>query len=245
MNKLDNIKEFKHLISDYSPSTESLDILKQVQLTLLVAPSSAGRNTVIRELVKEGDFSFIVTDTTRTPRINNGVLEVNGTEYWFKNEDQFLTGLKHGDYLEAELIHEQQVSGISIKELSKTIDDSKIAITDVDIGGVEAIIKHKPDVKIIMLLPPSFNEWLKRLRERGEMSKEEIRRRLTTAVNIFNAGLEEKYFNFVISKDVQKSAAIIRNISKSKEPINSINNEAYTLIKELLIDTKNYLNKNN
>ena len=66
MNKLDNIKEFKHLISDYSPSTESLDILKQVQLTLLVAPSSAGRNTVIRELVKEGDFSFIVTDTTRT-----------------------------------------------------------------------------------------------------------------------------------------------------------------------------------
>ena len=179
------------------------------------------------------------------PRINNGVLEVNGTEYWFKNEDQFLTGLKHGDYLEAELIHEQQVSGISIKELSKTIDDSKIAITDVDIGGVEAIIKHKPDVKIIMLLPPSFNEWLKRLRERGEMSKEEIRRRLTTAVNIFNAGLEEKYFNFVISKDVQKSAAIIRNISKSKEPINSINNEAYTLIKELLIDTKNYLNKNN
>jgi guanylate kinase len=242
MNKLEKIDEFKNIIDGYSPSQSSLDILKKVKLTLLVAPSSTGRNTVIKELVKENDFSFIVTDSTREPRANNGIMEVNGREYWFKTEDEFLDGLRDGLYLEAEIIHAQQVCGISIKELKVTLSDSKIAITDVDIGGVKSIIKYKPDVNIIMLLPPSFEEWISRLKGRGEMAQEEVRRRLTTAITIFKSGLVEPYYNFVIARNVNESANHIREISLSSSQNSPISDKVQNLLKELITDTEKYLN---
>ena len=242
MNKLEKIEEFRSLLEDYRPNQESLDILKRVKLTLLVAPSSTGRNTVIKELVKENDFSFIVTDSTREPRSNNGIMEVNGREYWFKTEDEFIDGLRKGLYLEAEIIHAQQICGISIKELKNTLSNSKIAITDVDIGGVKSIIKYKPDVNIIMLLPPSFKEWLSRLRGRGEMAQEEVRRRLTTAITIFKSGLVEPYYNFVIARNVNESANHIREISLSSSQNSPISDKVQNLLKELITDTEKYLN---
>ena len=69
MNNLININEFRKIISIYEPSISSKELLDKVNLTLLVAPSSTGRNTTINELVKKDQFQFIVTDTTRAPRI--------------------------------------------------------------------------------------------------------------------------------------------------------------------------------
>jgi guanylate kinase len=241
MNKLKNIDIFQKLISGYKPSEKSLSILDQVKLVVLIAPSSAGRNTVIHELVKHGDFTFIVTDTTREPRLNDGIMELNGREYWFKSEDQFMEGLRKGKYIEAEIIHGQQVSGISVSQLETAINDSKTAITDIDIGGVEAIAKLKPDTRIIMVLPPSFDEWLKRLIKRGKMPEDEIRRRLTTALRIFQTGLTSNNFYFVVSRDVKKSAEQIRQITNTEPTINNLNDEIKKLLTELIDRTNKYL----
>jgi guanylate kinase len=241
MNNLKNITEFRQTISVYEPSIDSKDLLKKVNLTLLVAPSSTGRNTTINELVKKDQFQFIVTDTTRKTRINDGILETNGVEYFFKTEEEFLDGLKNGDYLEAEVIHNQQVSGISIRELRKAYENNKYAVTDVDIGGIEAILKYKSDAHIIMLLPPSFDEWLKRLNGRGKMMSDEIRRRMETALRIFQAGLERNYFNYVINVDYVDSAETINDISVHGIDPKASKEQAKELINRLILDTKNYL----
>jgi len=241
MNNLKNITEFRQTISVYEPSIDSKELLKKVNLTLLVAPSSTGRNTTINELVKKDQFQFIVTDTTRKPRINDGILETNGVEYFFKTEEEFLDGLKNGDYLEAEVIHNQQVSGISIRELRKAHENNKYAVTDVDIGGIEAILKYKSDAHIIMLLPPSFDEWLKRLNGRGKMMSVEIRRRMETALRIFQAGLERNYFNYVINVDYVDSAETINDISVHGKDPKASKEQAKELINRLILDTKNYL----
>ncbi len=243
MNNLININEFRKIISIYEPSISSKELLDKVNLTLLVAPSSTGRNTTINELVKKDQFQFIVTDTTRAPRINDGVLERNGVEYFFKSEEQLLEGLNEGLYLEAEVIHGQQVSGISIRELRNAFDNNKYAITDVDIGGIEAILKYKSDAHIIMLLPPSFDEWLKRLTGRGKMPPEEIKRRMETALRIFQAGLERSYFNYVINVDYVDSAEIINDISVNKKTSPVSKQQAKELINTLISDTKNYIAK--
>ena len=241
MNNLKNINEFRQIISVYEPSVDSKELLRKVNLTLLVAPSSTGRNTTINELVKKDQFQFIVTDTTRKPRINDGVLETNGQEYFFKTEAEFLEGLKTGQYLEAEVIHNQQVSGISIRELRNAYENNKYAVTDVDIGGIEAILKYKSDAHIIMLLPPSFDEWLKRLNGRGKMMPEEIKRRMETALRIFHAGLERDYFSYVINLDYVDSAETIDEISVYGKSGKVSKEQARSLINKLILDTENYL----
>jgi guanylate kinase len=217
MNELKKLKEFQKTLSNYRISEESKKILQGTKLVLLLAPSSSGRNTAIRELLKTGDYYYIVSDTTRQPRINDGIPERDGVEYWFRTEEEVLADLKMGKFLEAEVIHDQQVSGISIRELEKAHDKQKIAITDIEILGVHNIVNAKPDTIPILMLPPSFEEWQRRIHGRGEMAPLEFKRRLETAVRIFEAGLKHDYFKFVINDTIEHTAEQINKLARSPE----------------------------
>jgi len=212
---LKHYKEFEETLHNYSASERALKALKGLKLVLMIAPTSSGRNTIIRHLVKTGDYHYIVSDTTRPPRINDGIPEQNGQEYWFRSEEEVLADLKAGEYLEAEIIHSQQVSGISIRELERAKAEGKIAITDIDLEGVRNIMRVKPDTYVVMLIPPSFDEWQRRIAQRGRMSELEYSRRLETANRIFKEGLKEDFYHFVISEDLNQSTDIINSITKN------------------------------
>lgn len=239
-NKLELLEEFKQVLAHYHISEGSRLILANTKLVLLLAPSGGGRNTVIRELTKTGEYHFIISDTTRKPRVNDGVLEQDGVEYWFRTEKEILEDLKAGKFLEAELIHDQQVSGISVRELEKAHAENRIAITDVDMGGLHNVVQAKPDAKAILVLPPSFEEWQKRMVNRGEMTEGEHKRRLQTAVKVFTIALEHDYFQFVINDTIEHAVAQIKRISANTEAVLS-QKEARHLAETLLSDTKTYL----
>ncbi len=206
---LKNYSQFEEVLKNYHASEHAKEVLKDLKLVLLLAPTAGGRNTVIRHQTKTGKYYYIVSDTTRLPRLNDGVMEENGKEYWFRTEEEMLTDLKAGEYLEAELIHGQQVSGISIRELEKARAQKKIAITDIELKGMHHIMQEKPDTFAIMLLPPSFDEWQRRLNGRGRMPVPELKRRLETASAILEDGLSNNYYHFVMSENVDQSAGII------------------------------------
>ena len=213
---LQQYSEFKQTLEKYHISQRANDVIADLKLVLLIAPTSGGRNTIIRKQVESGRYYYIVSDTTRAPRKNDGVMEQNGKEYWFRTEPEVLADLKAGEYLEAELIHDQQVSGISIRELETAKTQNKIAITDVDLEGVHNVIKAKADTIVIMILPPSFDEWQRRLAGRGRMRDDEQRRRFETAQKIFKDGLKQDYYHFVISENIEQSASIIDAIVDGK-----------------------------
>jgi len=177
-----------------------------------VAPSSIGRNTLIRELQKTGEYHFIVSDTTRKPRVNDGILEKNGREYWFRSEEEMLNELKAGLFLEAAIIHNQQVSGISIRELEQAHVEGKTAITDIEVVGVHNIMGAKPDAIALFVLPPSFEEWQRRIRDRGEMSSHEYRRRMESAAKELKAAVSEPYYKFVINDNLTEAVKRIHQI---------------------------------
>ncbi|MDB5160628.1 MAG: guanylate kinase [Candidatus Saccharibacteria bacterium] len=204
---------FKDALQDYRMSEHAKKTLKDLRLVLMVAATSTGRNTLIRHLERTGRYHYITSDTTRPPRINDGILEQTGKEYWFRTEEEVLADLLTGKFLEAELIHDQQVSGISIRELEKAKQEEKTAITDIELGGIQNILNAKPDTIAIMLLPPSFEQWQQRIARRGVMSAEEYSRRLKTADRIFEDGLNHDYYQFVIARDVDKSASIIDSLA--------------------------------
>lgn len=217
-NNLQYLNEFREVLADYRISDESQAILHQTKLVAMVAPSSAGRNTIIKELLRSGEYHYIVSDTTRQMRINDGVPEQDGVEYWFRNEEDMLADVKAGKYLEAAIIHNQQVSGISIRELEKARAEGRAALSDIEIVGIQNIIKAKPDTYALFILPPSFDSWMSRMTGRGEMSLEEKRRRLGSAVLEFTAALDHEYYQFIINDDFHNSVEKIHGVVIEGKP---------------------------
>ena len=205
-NKLVHIDEFKKVLRDYTPNIEVIDVLSQVPIVLLVAPAATGRNTIIRNLIMTGKYYFVVSDTTRHPRINNGIPERDGEEYWFRTEAEFLEGLRCNEYVEAALIHEQQASGASIHEYKVAFEKDLIAITDIDIQGSDTLLQYASRLTNIFVLPPEFDEWMRRMDGRGVMDPGEKRRRLESAVREIEGALERTYFKFVVNWDLRQTS---------------------------------------
>lgn len=241
VNKLVRIDEFRQALQGYHLSKQAIHTLSQTELVLLVAPSSTGRNTIILQLLKTGDYHFVVSDTTRQPRVNDGLLEQSGREYWFRSELEVLTDIQQGKYLEAAIIHNQQVSGISVRELEKARDEQKIAITDAEVAGAENATKYKPDTVAIFVLPPSFDEWQRRIQQRGPMDTEEFRRRMESATTELTMALERDYYHFIINDSIEHSVQQINEIAK----LGTLDQEAQTqgrsLAEQLLLATQSLL----
>jgi guanylate kinase len=204
-NKLTFLKDFQKALKNYKPNIEVIDLLNQIKVVLLVAPAAAGRNTIIRNMIMTGKYYYLISDTTRKPRINNGVPERDGEEYWFRTEEEFLAGLKRGEYIEAAVIHEQQVSGTSIHEVREALSRNLIAITDIDIQGCD-FLRDFANADNIFVLPPDFDEWMRRMDGRGAMEPSEKKRRLQSAVHEISEALKRPYFKFLVNWDLRSTS---------------------------------------
>lgn len=241
MNELKQIEEFKKVLDNYQFSDSAKATLQATNLALLVGPTSAGRNTIINEMMKTGHYHSIISDTTRQPRSNNGVMEQNGVEYWFRSEDELLFDLRAGAFLEAAIIHEQQVSGISIRELQVAATEGKVAINEIEVVGADNIYAAKPDTMFFFVLPPSFDEWMMRMRSRGELPADEVRRRLESAVKEIGTALERDYYWFVVNDTFVQTALKIDAAVAAKANDPASQEHGRQVAQQLLADTQAHL----
>ncbi len=241
MNGLKYLAEFQKVLKNYQLPYASSTLLSEVKLALLVAPTSSGRNTIIRQLLKTGRYHNLVSDTTRKKRINDNVLEQNGVEYFFRSEEDFLNDLKDGKFLEAAVIHNQQVSGISLRELELSRSQHKIAITDIEINGVDSVISIKPNSIVIFIVPPSFSVWQQRITKRGLMDPDEFKRRLQSSLLEFKHALEMPYYQFIINDNLNTAVEQIDHlILNGSSTLSKKNRET---VEKLCQETDKYLKK--
>ena len=241
MNELKQIEKFRQVLNDYKLSEAAKAALARIQFVLFVGPSSSGRNTIMNELVKTGDYHIVVSDTTRHPRVNNGIPEQNGREYWFRSEQDVLADLEAGNFLEAAIIHEQQVSGISLRELQTAADEHKIAINEIEVVGADNVHAASPTTRFLFVIPPSFEEWMARMSARGQLPAEEVVRRLTSAVSEIETALNRDFYTFVVNDTFALSTQRVDGIIKqgTVDPQEQI--QLKDLAKELLEATKKHL----
>ncbi|HTE57166.1 MAG TPA: hypothetical protein VK694_00320 [Verrucomicrobiae bacterium] len=245
INKLEHLAEFQRVLKDYQPSERSKEILNATDLVLLVGPSSSGRNTIVTDLKKTGHYHYLVSDTTRKIRHKNGEpIEYNGREYWFRSEADVLKDLEGGKFLEAALIHNQQVSGISIREVDKAHQSNQIGITDITPDGVDTIYALKPDTKIFFVIPPSFEEWMRRFDSRGTMPSEEKRRRLESAEKEFEVALTHKYYIFLINDTFDHAVEQIHEWVIGGRHDREHQKRGRRITEQLLLGTKKFLAQN-
>ncbi len=237
------LTEFEKVLRTYEPSSRTLEILKETPLVILVGPTAAGRNTLINLLLETNRYHYIVSDTTRPPRENNGKMEKNGHEYWFKSEQEFLEGLKSGKYLEAAIIHNQQVSGISVDELEAALNTGKIAFDEIEVVGAEKIQSYKPQTLSVFLLPPSFEVWMQRLKGRGDMSEEEFMRRLQSSLNEISAALAADFYQFVINHEIHEAAVLVDELARGRRLDEVEQAAGRSHAEQLAIDVQLYLER--
>lgn len=236
--------EFEAALKNYTLNLRAHQLLQGIPFVFMTGPTSVGRNTIIRELLKTGHYYFLISDTTRPPRLNHGVLEQHGQEYFFRTEDDMLADVQAGRFIEAEIIHGQQVSGVSIREIEKAHEQNKIVISDIDIIGAINISRLKPDAVAISLLPPSFDEWLNRIKSRTAVEPDEFYRRLQTATKVFKLALENDNFIFVVNDDLQATVKTVDEIARFGRHNAAAEQQARVLAQRLYRETSEYLRKN-
>lgn len=203
---------FEAILQDYTVSDRAKAVLASTPFVALSSVAGGGRNTIINYLVEHYNYGFIVSDTTRPPKFRDGRMEQDGVNYYFRNEEDLLNDLKNGEFIEAEIIHNQQVSGTSIREVERIIATGKMPIHDYEFGGTNAVAKAKPDATIIGVLPPNYDEWMRRLQGRETMDPQELHNRLVTAEKVLENMLSRPYFAFVVNNTVEQCAAAIDRI---------------------------------
>ncbi len=204
--------EFQKILQAYRPSSEAEQLLSQMPFVILQGITGSGRNAIIDYLVQHSHFHQVVSDTTRPPKLRDGVMEQNGLQYFFRSEDEVLTDLKNGMYLEAELIHNQQVSGISVRELERAHKSGKVPINEVAREGVSNVRRVKQDTTIFFVVPPSFDEWMKRLTGREQMTELELKNRKQSAREELEEALSKDYFHYVVNDTLERVSKTIEKI---------------------------------
>lgn len=237
--QLNNKQAFESILEHYQPSAESVRLLADIPLVILIGISGGGRNTIINHLVETGRYKFIISDTTRPPKLRDGKLEQHGVNYYFRSEEELLQDLRDGKLLEAEVIHGQQVSGISIRELELATKANMIPINEVDIGGTESINRIKPDTQFFFVVPPDYETWMSRLLGREQMSETELHNRLETAIKVLEQGIDHDSFTFVINDDSAVSADRIDRQVREHVDIGH-HEEAKAVARQLLADIRTH-----
>ena len=170
------------------------------KLVVISGPSGAGKSTVIGKLMElRGDVCFSVSVTTRPPRPG----EEDGKDYFFVTPQRFQELADGGFLLEnAEYVGNRYGTPRGYVE-SRLLEGTNVVL-DIEVQGAAQVQKSCPDAVTVFILPPSGEEWERRLRHRNTDSDEKIRERLLQAKReCAEAG---KYGYIVVNDDPDTAA---------------------------------------
>ena len=144
------------------------------EIYIVSAPSGAGKTTLLKRLLAaDPGLRFSISYTTRPPRTQ----ETHGKEYFFVSQEEFLRLRDQGGLLEwvEQFGH---FYGTSRDYVDQSLAAGYGVVFDIDVRGAKALKKKFPYATFIFILPPSLEILEQRLQDRGELSREELARRL-------------------------------------------------------------------
>ncbi|MEO9328553.1 guanylate kinase [Gordonia aurantiaca] len=173
------------------------------RLIVLVGPSAVGKSTVVAK-VRDAipDLFFSVSATTRDPRPG----EVDGRDYHFVSAEDFDKMIEGDELLEwAEIHGGLQRSGTPLSPVLAALEAGKPVLLEVDLVGARNVVKRLPEATTVFLAPPSWDELVARLTNRGTETPEAIERRLATAK--VEMAAQDEFDHVIVNNEVDRAAS--------------------------------------
>ncbi len=170
------------------------------------SPSGAGKTSISKELLlKDNSISLSISCTTRPMRKG----ESNKKDYIFLKEDHFNKLIVNNEFIEHADVFGYKYGTLK-KNINKFFDKKKDVLFDIDWQGYQQLKQSGLDVVGIFILPPSKKELIKRLKNRGRDTKEEMKKRMNLVQDEISHFPEYDYV--VINKDINLCVNQIQNI---------------------------------
>jgi guanylate kinase len=160
---------------------------------VITGPSGAGKGTLIKRLLERlPELEVAVSATTRPQR----PAEVDGREYWFLSEAEFVERIEAGAFLE----HVTFVGGrygTLASEIDRLAEEGRVCVLELEIDGA---LKVQDEVEhaVTLFIAADVPELERRLRARDTESSGEIGERIAIA----REQLEQAYkFRYMVRND--------------------------------------------
>lgn len=171
------------------------------QVVVLAGPTAVGKGTVAQEIRRlHPEVHLSVSATTRSPRPG----ETDAVSYFFVTEPEFQRMIDAGELLEHATVHGQAMYGTPRAPVEDALRAGKSVLLEIDIQGARQVRDTMPEARLVFLLPPSWNELVRRLNSRGTETAEQKKQRLETAIGELAA--QSEFDCRVVNADVAQAA---------------------------------------
>jgi guanylate kinase len=169
---------------------------------VIAGPTAVGKGTLVKLLKQAHPEIFVsVSATTRAPRPG----ELDGVDYQFVTVDQFKDLIENDGLLEWAKVHGTDYYGTPAAPVRDALRTGRTVVLEIDLQGARQIRKLLPEAEQIFIEPPSKDELIRRLENRGAETPEQMARRMRTA-QIEMAAVSE-FDKVVVNDDVEQAVA--------------------------------------
>ena len=177
---------------------------------MVSAPSGGGKTTIVKEILKNfPEFVFSISATTR-PRRNT---EKDGIEYFFISEGEFKKKIENDEFIEWEKFYDYYY-GTYKSFINENIESGKPVLLELDVKGALTIKRLYPYAHLIYISPPSFEELVKRLKQRKTENESDFMKRVDRAK--MELSLKDKFDYIIENKELDTA------ITEAKSLVNKI-----------------------
>ncbi len=167
---------------------------------VVAGPSGAGKDTLIREVMKDFDIHLSVSATTRLPSMG----EVNGRDYRFISDEDFDRLMAENAFLEWKEVYGRRYGTLK-SEVEEVVASGTDVILEIDVKGALEVRSRLEDATLVFIMPPSLAELEARLRGREADQEGEIKTRTDIAPSEIEIGKKE-FDVIIVNDDIVRAA---------------------------------------
>jgi len=163
--------------------------VRRGRLFVVSAPSGAGKTTVVERLIASVP-GLRRSRSYTSRRVRPG--ETDGVDYHFVSRERFEAMIAGAQFLEwAE--YAGHLYGTAVVDTERELEQGIDLVLVIEVQGARQVRLHRRSSVLVFLLPPSAEVLETRLRNRGEDSEDQVRRRLQVAREEVRAVAEYDY----------------------------------------------------
>jgi guanylate kinase len=185
---------------------------KEPIVFIVSGPSASGKSTLVKKLLELPGMLFSVSCTTRPRRAQEDHTPY-GEWYNFVSPEEFQRMVDAGEFLEHACVFGKHWYGTPRRWLDEARKRGLDLVLEIDVQGAAQVKGKLKEAVAIFILPPSSQALEARIRERGQDSEEEIKRRLERARQEI-----EHYADYdcvVINDDMERAGQEVQAIARA------------------------------